>query len=316
MKVNEEPRSVELHTPCEALLGEGPIWDWRNDRLLWVDAENGGYYCAEGGDPQRTGWHDAGVFVSSIALIGADGEALLFTTARGLAAAERPGSPLRYGPKRIHAISVDYDTELLRMNDSVADPLGRLWVGTMRWDASAPEGTLYCFATPEEYCRRRENMTIPNGMGFSPDTAWFYVTDSPEGRIDRYPFTPTGAAYSPDERLPEVEPFIDTKEAEGVPDGLTVAADGSIFSARWGGRRVDHFSSMGRLVGSITVEATQPSSCALGGQELNELYITSARRGLQDNLREAEGGLFRLSGVGPGLPEQVLSEEFLVLLTE
>lgn len=310
-------RNPAIHTHCRSLLGEGPIWDWRNGRLLWVDAENHGFYCSESGDPDRTSWHEAGRFVSSIALIGAEGEALLFTTERGLAAVARPGERLSFGPSRVHAISVDYDTQALRMNDSVADPLGRLWVGTMSWDGSAPVGTLYCYDSPERFSRRRERMTIPNGMGFSPEGEWFYLTDSGAGAIYRYPFSPGSAAYSEGQRLSEEGAFVSTPAEEGVPDGLAVAADGSIFSALWGGGRVVQHDSLGRRIGAIRVPAKQPSSCAIGGPDLDTLYITSARTDInEEEVAESDGDIFMLSGVSAGREEQPLSEAFLVLLEE
>ena len=313
MNDKREPRT---HTRSAALLGEGVIWDWRNERLLWVDAENHGYYCSERGEPERTSWHEAGFFVSSIALVGPRGEALLLTTEKGLAAVEHPGAPLGFGPKRIHAISVDYDAEALRMNDSVADPLGRLWVGTMAWDGSEAVGTLYCYESPEEFTRRKERMTIPNGMGFSPEGAWFYLTDSGAAAIYRYPFSPSSSAYSEKERLPEVDPFIDTSADTGVPDGLAVSRDGSIFSARWGGSRVVHYDSMGREIGSLPMPARQPSSCAFGGPGLGTLYVSSARTGLDEASQEesSEGDLFMVPGISVGREEQVLSEAFLQLL--
>lgn len=301
------------HTPCAALLGEGVIWDWRNDRLLWVDAESHCYYSSEAGDPRRTSRHEVGLFVSSITLIGATGETLLLTTERGLAAVERPGGTPGFGPKRVHAISLDYDTEALRMNDAVADPLGRLWVGTMAWDGAQEAGTLYCYASPEEYSRRKERMTIPNGMGFAPEGAWFYLTDSGVGAIYRYPFTPSSAAYSEKERLPEVQPFIDVAGEEGVPDGMAVSRQGAIFSARWGAGRVVEYDSMGREIGSLPVPALQPSSCAFGGPNLSTLYVSSARSGLEE--AGSEGHLFTIEGLAPGREEQVLSDTFLELLS-
>ncbi|MBC8080577.1 MAG: SMP-30/gluconolactonase/LRE family protein, partial [Gorillibacterium sp.] len=89
---------------------------------------------------------------------------------------------------------------------------------------------------------------------------------------------------------------------EGYPDGMCIDEEGMLWVAHWGGWKVSRFNPVtGERIAEISVPAAQVTSCAFGGENLDELYITTARTGLsQEELdkQPAAGGLFR---VKPGV---------------
>src|SRR5580698_3625852 len=116
----------------------------------------------------------------------------------------------------------------------------------------------------------------------------------PLGRVDVFDYDPaTGEAFAR-------RPFADLSAAEGVPDGLTVDADGCVWVAMWGGSALRRFTPEGEPDAVLPVPVSQPTSCAFGGPELADLYITSARDGLTEDQLATQPLAGRLLHVRPG----------------
>ena len=77
-------------------------------------------------------------------------------------------------------------------------------------------------------------------------------------------------------------PFALIADTPGVPDGLTIDADGGIWVALWGGAQVRRYSPDGRVTDIVNLPVEQPTSCTFGGDAGDTLYITTARLGLTD----------------------------------
>lgn len=245
-----------LLTPRDRL-GEGPIWDAQAGVLWWTDIEGERIHRAQAdGSAHRT--FDLGLKVGAIGLCREEG--LVLATARGFMRWHRGGlEPL--------ANPLPEDAE--RFNDGVVDPLGRFWAGSLGGEDNA------LFALERSSAKRVwGGFGLPNGMGFSPDERTFYLTDSDAKTIYACAFDPATG------EIGELHPFVVSQSEPGVPDGLTVDAEGFVWSARWGGAKLSRYDPDGRLEREIRLPVTQPTSCAFGGETLNTLFVTSARQGL------------------------------------
>jgi sugar lactone lactonase YvrE len=112
-----------------------------------------------------------------------------------------------------------------------------------------------------------------------------YLTESGDGVIFRYDFE-AGSGTMRNRRI-----FVHDAERPGVPDGLAMDAEGNLWSARWGAGEVICYDPEGVERARIELPARQPSSCCFGGDNLDILYITSARYGLEEP-GELDGALF------------------------
>ena len=288
-----EPELV-ADTRCET--GEGPVWHPDEQRLYWTDVPAGRVHRF---DP-RTGGHATvyeGEPVGGIT-IQADGALLLFG-ARGFVAVWRDGGVERL---IVEEIADERDS---RFNDVIADPEGRVFAGTMPvrdgQGHAVRDGRLYRLDPDCHLTVLVDGLGVPNGMGFAPDLRHLYVTDTLPGiqTIFRFSYDRAMGALANRQR------FLQTPldNSEGRPDGMTVDADGNVWSARWDGGQVVCHGPDGSVVRRIGVPARKVSSVTFGGPDSTDLYVTTA--GGQDRASEGAGAgaLFRLRRCGRGVRE-------------
>jgi sugar lactone lactonase YvrE len=184
-----------------------------------------------------------------------------------------------------------------RFNDGKVDRQGRFWAGAM---SDLPENKLYRLDSAHRVAVMESGVTIANGLGWSPDDRIMYFTDSAAHLIYKYDFDKiTG-------NLSNRKVFVKVPEELGVPDGLTVDAEGFVWSATWNGWRVIRYAPDGHIDREIMMPVQCPSSVAFGGEKLDELYITSARSDLTPEERQKQpmaGDIFRLKIGIKGIPE-------------
>lgn len=274
---------VEVVVAAEAELGEGPVWDGRTNRLVWVDIMGPSIHQTD----VRTGRTD------SIAVplhVGA----VVPRALGGYVAALQDGFwVVGDGPSR-RLTEVPNPGGKLRFNDGKCDPVGRFWAGTIAYDAAAGAASLYCLDTDETVTHVLDGITISNGLAWSRDGDTMFYIDSPTKRIDAFNFTLSTGAIS-DRRT-----VVDLSAGIGEPDGMTIDAEGGLWVAVWGAGAV-HRYVFGRLDRVLKLPVSQPTSCAFGGTDLDELYVTSAWKGLSKSERNEQplaGALFR---VRPGV---------------
>jgi sugar lactone lactonase YvrE len=170
----------------------------------------------------------------------------------------------------------DRSAVAMRMNDAVADSAGRFWAGSMAVAEGAPEaegaGSLYRVDPDGSVRVVLDGLTIPNGPAFSADGATMYLAESARGVIHRAAVDPAGGELGPLEVFARVE--------GGAPDGMTVDADGNLWSAVHGGGRLDRYRPDGTLIERIPVPAAQPTSICLTDRAPYRVLVTSATDGL------------------------------------
>lgn len=251
---------------ARARLGEGPVWDDRAQRLYWVDIYN---HRVHRFDPatQHHDWFDVGDAVGCFALT--DSDRLLLGLRHQVAwlnLSDRSVTPLA---------EVEADQPQTRINDGKCDAAGRFWVGSTHM-AGKPQASLYRYDPDGTLTPMETNLTISNGLGWSPDNQTFYLTDSAQHKIFAYDFDLDHGTIQ-NRRV-----LIDLTDESLTPDGLTLDQDGCIWSAIWDGWCVIRFSPEGRELERVELPIQRPTSCHFGGPDLKTLYITSASVGLSE----------------------------------
>ncbi len=254
--------------PAGNTLGEGIQWH-AGSGLWWTDIQQALLmHLPVGSDnavtvpmPERVG---------SFALIDGDDRNMLCAFETGIGIAARSGGDVDwlYRPETLRPG--------LRFNDGRVDRQGRFWAGTMVEDAAlaaAGTGALYCLDSNGAAHMRHGGVAISNGLAWSPDGRTMYFADSPKRTIMAFDFdVDSGAIGRP--RL-----FATTPDG-AYPDGATVDADGCLWSAQWGASRIVRYRPDGKVDKMIELPVSQPTCVAFGGDRLDELYVTSARDGL------------------------------------
>jgi sugar lactone lactonase YvrE len=272
----------------EPILGEGPTWDVGTGSLVWIDILGSAvhrFHPGPGTDevipvPQHVG-----------AAKPRTNGGLVLNLRDGIGLLDADGTDPRW--------LVYWAREGMRGNDAAVDPVGRLWAGTMRYDM-APGGGFLARVEPGGRARVvLPNVTVSNGIGWSPDERRMYYVDSPTHRIDVFDYdVATGD-------VTDRRPLVEITDTDGVPDGLCVDADGCVWVAVHGASQVRRYTPEGVLDRTIDVPAKQVTACCFGGDDLADLYVTTSREGFTEADAAAQplaGCLFVATGIGSGMP--------------
>ena len=285
----------ELILDAHADLGEGPAWEPNTGCLYWVDIHAGRLHIF---DPQDGSDRsiELGEYLGCAAPRHSGG--LVLGLRSGFATID---SPLPAGEARVRAI-VNPEPHLPgnRFNDGKCDPAGRFLAGSMDDAEIEPSGSLYSLSTDGQVTTLLTGMRIANGLAWSPDYHTFYFIDTPTRTVMAYDYDlATGAIANP--RL-----AISVPPALGWPDGMTSDLQGQIWVAMWGGAKLTRWNPVtGQLLETIPFPALNVSSCAFGGPDMTDLYVTSARKEMQAGQLAKyplSGGLFRIRTDIQGLP--------------
>jgi len=267
---------VELIVDAQAVLGEGPTWDAKTQTLYWLDIVNKRLYS---------------------------GSAVLteFDAYPGCLAPCRDGNLivgtrfdiLSFDPvarRSTVLASLSEEPEGNRVNDGKCDPAGRFLLGTMDMvNEREPTGALYSFDGAVHPLLGGQ--IISNGITWSPDGKTLYHIDTPTRLVKAYRYDVESGLLA----HPRVH--ISVPAELGWPDGMTSDQEGNLWIAMWGGAQITKWSPSGRLLEQVPVPALNVTSCVFGGEDRNELYITSARKGMNESELAGypySGGLFRM----------------------
>jgi sugar lactone lactonase YvrE len=279
-----------------AELGEGPYWDAESSTLLWVDIIGGLLHRT---DPVTGDTRTADVGAPlSVALPALDG---------GVVLARKSELILRgtNGGERVIASTADPDG--IRFNDGSVDPDGRVFIGSMDTNESDQLGQLYRLEPDGTLAAEVTLVTVSNGIGWSPAADLMYYVDSPTRRIDVFTYHPSVGGLA-DRRL-----FVDLSDVAGVPDGLTVDADGYVWVAQNGGGELRRFAPSGLLDAVVALPVSKPTSCAFGGEGLTDLFVTTAREKLSAEQLAAQPLAGRLLRLTPGVAGQAAASTQAVI---
>lgn len=276
---------AELLFDAKALLGEGPVWEARTQTLYWLDILNKRVYA----DGELLA--ELNDFIGCMAPRKSGG--LILTTRFSFASLEVETTKLTL------LSSLKNEPSNNRFNDGKCNPRGRFLAGTMDMGETTPAGSLYSF-DGKSITKLLSSTTISNGMTWSPDYKTFYYIDTPTREVKAFDYDlETGAIANP-------HIAVRVPESLGWPDGMTSDMQGNLWIAMWGGAQVTKWDpNTGKLLEQISVPALNVSSCIFGGKNLNELYITSARKGLDEaalTRYPLTGGVFRLQTKVEGMP--------------
>jgi sugar lactone lactonase YvrE/DNA-binding IclR family transcriptional regulator len=277
--------------PTAAFLGEGPIWLPDEKRLMFVDILAPAIITGDAASGQFE-THSTGELVSAIVPRRRGGFIAAMQSGIKAIALETGRTTLIAAPEA--------DKPGNRFNDGKCDRQGRFWAGTLAMDTKPGQGALYRLDADGRATKMDEGFHVSNGLGWSPDDKTFYFTDTGTKRIYAYDFDlATGT-------LANRRIFVQVPDGVGSPDGLSVDAQGFVWSAHWDGWCVTRYDPSGKTERVITLPVPRPTSCAFGGEGFKTLFITSARIRLSAlQLAEAplSGSVFALEAPAPGLPE-------------
>lgn len=275
----------------KAILGEGPVWCPRRQVLFWTDIDGKTFNQLDplSGENRAVQLDDMlcafclmpdgfflCAFTKHIAIIDADG--------------------VRH--ETLHAVEEQRpDT---RFNDGKCDPAGRFWAGTMSTVGTPNQGSLYRIDPDGSVHHMLDGLSTSNGLGWSPDARTFYLTDSPTGHIYAFDFDAESGSLS-QQRI-----FASVPQDSGRPDGLTVDAQGGIWSAHWDGWRVTRYLPSGVIDRVVEIPVPRPTSVIFGGETMDTLFVTSARKKLDPHVLDAaplSGSVFSVKTDQTGIPE-------------
>lgn len=266
------------------VLGEGPSWspsegllysiDALGRRIRWSRLDGAGAGTME--TPSEVGF-----------VVPADDGSLVVGLRDGIYRADRRAGLIE------KLVNADFDVADHRINDGKVDRAGRLWYGTMHLAETRPSGHLYRYQSGVQR-RMHDDVTVSNGIGWSPDDTVMYYADSGTGRITAFDFDlSTG-------RIDRPRSFLDDPSL--ISDGLTVDAEGCAWAAKWNGGRVVRYDPDGVEMSTWALPVSRTTSCAFAGADLDVLVVTSAAYQREDE--PLAGSIFLLRPGVRGIPER------------
>ncbi|MDQ6437442.1 SMP-30/gluconolactonase/LRE family protein [Mesorhizobium sp. LHD-90] len=276
---------IEILSDRPDQLGEGPLWDVREQRLYWIDSYGPAIHSCDASGGDRRSWMLPEP-IGSMALREKGGAILslrdgFYTFDFETGAAER--------------IAETQPGELRpRMNDGKVDRQGRFVAGSMDFEESEPVGKLFRLDPDLSVHTLDTGIVCSNGPCWSPDGKTFYFADTGRKLIWAYDYdTATGNVRS--RRV-----FTSFDKQRGLPDGATVDAEGFVWSCEVYSGRLIRFDPNGVVDRIVGLPVNSTTSLIFGGPNLDIAYVTSMARPHQyEYHREREAGfLFAIHGLG------------------
>jgi len=288
---NSTQKKVELVYDAQAGVGEGALWDDQNNRLLWIDITGKILYLYY---PESAQMHSYPMPQEIGTVVPLDSSTLVLALAKGIFTFNIDTKVLRA------QVLPDIDTNAVRFNDGKCAPDGTLWVGTMDFEVTNPIDALYKIGPGYSFSKQLDSVTVSNGIIWSVDGTKMYYIDSPTYTVAEFDYdVKTGT-------IANKKTIITTPTEWGTPDGATIDEEGMLWIAHWGGSKVSRWDpNTGKQLNTIEVPALNVTSCTFGGKDLNELYITTARTGLNKEQLDKyplSGNIFRIKTDVKGMP--------------
>jgi len=275
--------------PSQNIIGEGPLWNWREQAIYWIDID---------GKKVQRYYPDSKVYESfdmpiKVCL-------MAFRKKGGMIFGAEDGFYFwdSKTQKMDFITHPEKGKKEARFNDGKVDRSGRLWAGTMTFEGAT--SSLYRMDADLSVNKMVSEVTIANGVGWSPDNKTMYFVDSIRYVINAFDYDlDTG-------EISNQRPFVQMDAEFGIPDGLTVDSEGYVWCAIYGAWKVMRYDPSGKVAAEIKMPVSKPSSCMFGGKNLNNLYVTSISEGLSETDladQPMAGDLFMIKTDVKGLPE-------------
>jgi sugar lactone lactonase YvrE len=242
-------------------LGESPMWHVGEQAIYWVDLYGPVLHRMRTGGSVESWTIPGSKFVGSFVF--AEGGRVLLSLEHGL---------VLFDPATgIFSPFADPNTgrEGIIYNDSKVDRAGRLWAGTLDLAETDPRGVLYCLDPQGRATLGDSGFVVCNGPAFSPRGDILYFSDSMGRRILAYDLDPTRPVLRNRRVFAEMGPH------EGIPDGLTVDAEGGVWCANYGAGRITRYAPDGQVTMVIELPCPVVTSMSFGGRDLTRLFITT-----------------------------------------
>jgi len=264
---------VEQYTDPVAFHAEGPVWSTAWGGLRYVDMFAGDVLsvAADNSVGRRH--------------VGAIAAALRPRVGGGAVIAVERGFLLEAPDGSLQPLPDVWSDDSVRMNDGGCDPDGRFYCGSMAYDQAAGRGSLYRLDPDGSTSLVFSGATISNGLDWSPDGATAYYVDTPTRRIDAFDYDATTG-------LSGRRPFAKIPDGAGFPDGITVDAEGGVWVALYAGSAVHRYRPDGAIDLVVELPVSQVTACTFGGEALDQLFITTTRENLPDDVQPAAGSVF------------------------
>ncbi len=290
---------VRCAVDAQDKIGEGAFWCPEEQAVYWLDVPSPSVLHRFN---PASGRHDVWPMPEMITALAkrADGS-LLIASHHGLNFFDPATGKLT------RKISPEAGVASNRSNDGAPDARGRFWMGTMMNNLgphgedlpiTQSSGALWCVEPDLSFRKVIADITITNGVVWSPDSRTLYVADSAPQLIHAHDFDLASGSVS-NRRV-----FSAMKDL-GYPDGAAVDSEGYLWSCRWEGQCVARFAPDGSLDRIVPIPAWRVTSLAFGGTDLKTVYVTSARHGHtpeEDRRFPQQGGLFAFEAPVAGLP--------------
>lgn len=274
---------AEQVTDPVAYHGEGPVWSERWGGLRWVDMLAGDVLSLDTNDAVHR--HHVGT-IAAVLRPRREGGAVIGVE-RGFALEDPDG--------QLTCLDDLWSSDDIRMNEGACDPDGRFYCGSMAYDQRVGAASLYRLDPDRSVRVVLDNVTVSNGLDWSPDGSRAYYNDTATHRIAIFDYDYVSG-------LTRRRLFVDLSEEGLRPDGLTVDAEGGVWTALSNGGAVRRYTPNGRLASVVEVPARKVTACTFGGPQFDELFITTSREGLRPGEDPLAGSLFRARVGVKGMP--------------
>ncbi len=275
---------VVLDCICE--LGEGPVWVAENQQILWLDIKKGRIHSYNR-DTKTHHSFSVGEMIGCIAQRSSG--SFIAGLENGIAFIDIENNSVQ------HIINPEEGIGN-RFNDGKCDAAGRFWTGTMSLQEEENKGNLYVMDADLSIKKKIENVTISNGLAWNADNSIMYYINTPTNYIFAFDYDIQTGNIS-NQRV-----VIDLTHEKGCADGMTIDEEGMLWIAFYGGWRVDRYDpSTGKLLQQILLPAENVTCCTFGGSGLDDLYITTATQGMNEQALKEQpdaGKLFVVEHIG------------------
>jgi sugar lactone lactonase YvrE len=286
------PQKAEVVLERQSVLGEGALWDSRQDLLYWLDImdHKAFVYNPVSGENRAL---DVKNYPSTIVPRESGGAAV--TLKNGFAHLD-----LQSGECSL-ICEVEGEIDGNRFNDGKCDAAGRFWAGTMDFTIKPHRGALYVLDADHGVRKMLDGVSCSNGIVWTRDNHTMYYIDSLTQRIEGFDFdVETG-------EISNRRTVVAIPKEVGMPDGMSVDSEDTLWVALFQGGKVNRYDpESGELLETVEVPgASQVTACAFGGSDLRDLYITTASSGYeeQDWKKHPQAGcLFRIRTSSQGVP--------------